>query len=119
MDVDTDTFDNQDDAEGKAENSLTSTLDGKADSQWKGFFRKLKKGPSVHFQQFHPALPHLPSIKKISKRRNEKGSASMPLLPPNLEADLYHCFQNSWINYSLAELEEATNNFSPGMQFPK
>ncbi|XP_051129306.1 receptor-like cytosolic serine/threonine-protein kinase RBK2 [Andrographis paniculata] len=102
--------DGQDKAESKAENS---SLDAEAKAngkvQWKGFLRKLKKGPAV---PFHPTLPHLPSIKKLSKRMTEKGTQSLPILPPNVEAELYYCFQNSWTNFSLTELEEATNNFS-------
>ncbi|KAK4483270.1 hypothetical protein RD792_010455, partial [Penstemon davidsonii] len=84
----------------------------KLDSQWKGFLRKLKKGPTIHLQTFHPSIPHLPSIKMLSRRRSIRNTQSLPSLPPNIEADLYYCFETSWKNFTLSDLKAATNNFS-------
>ncbi|KAL6548440.1 hypothetical protein OROGR_008861 [Orobanche gracilis] len=87
-------------------------VNAKTDSQWKGFLRKLKKGPTMHFQTFHPTIPHLLSIKKLSRKRTNRSSQSLPALPPHIEADLYYCFETSWKNFTLTDLEEATDNFS-------
>ena len=87
----------------------------KSDSQWKGFIRKLKKGPSVHFQTFHPSIPHILSIKKLSSRkRASRSTHSLPELSTQLDGDLYYCFETSWKCFTLTDLKEATNNFSPG-----
>lgn len=87
----------------------------KSDSQWKGFLRKLKKGPNVHFQTFHPSLPHILSIKKLSSRRRaSRGTQSLPELTTQIDGDLYYCFETSWKCFTLADLKQATNNFSPG-----
>ncbi|XP_075506731.1 receptor-like cytosolic serine/threonine-protein kinase RBK2 isoform X1 [Primulina tabacum] len=97
--------------------SVTRTLDSeaetseKSDSPWKGFIRKLKKGPTMHLHTFHPTLPHLPSIKKLSRRRT-RNTQSLPALPPHIEADLYYCFETSWKNFSLSDLQEITDNFN-------
>ncbi|XP_073308313.1 receptor-like cytosolic serine/threonine-protein kinase RBK2 [Primulina huaijiensis] len=98
-------------------NSVTRTLDlepktnEKSDSQWKGFIRKLKKGPTMDLHSFHPSIFNLPSIKKLSRRRT-RNTQSLPALPTQIEADLYYCFETSWKSFSLSDLEEATNNFS-------
>ncbi|PIM98849.1 Serine/threonine protein kinase [Handroanthus impetiginosus] len=109
---------NEDEEKPKTTSPTGSTSDteaaktiGKADSQWKGFLRKLKKGPTVNFQTFHPSIPHLPSIKKLSRRRTSRNTQSLPALPPHIEAELYYCFEASWKNFSLTDLQEATNNF--------
>ncbi|XP_051128047.1 receptor-like cytosolic serine/threonine-protein kinase RBK2 [Andrographis paniculata] len=82
----------------------------KPGSPWNGFIRKLKKGPTMNFHAFQPSMPHLPSLKILSKRRVSRDPPSLPELSSN--ADLYFCFENSWVNFSLPELQEATNNFS-------
>lgn len=105
---------NEDEAELQVTSPTASTSDDKCDSQWKGFLRKLKKGPTMHFQTFHPTIPHILSIKKLSRKRTSRNTQSLPALPPHIEADLYYCFETSWKNFGLADLEEATNNFSPG-----
>ncbi|XP_042054678.1 receptor-like cytosolic serine/threonine-protein kinase RBK2 [Salvia splendens] len=87
----------------------------KSDSQWKGFIRKLKKGPSVHFQTFHPSIPHILSIKKLSlRKRASRSTQSLPELNTQLDEDLYYCFETSWKCFTLTDLKEATNNFCPG-----
>lgn len=116
----------QDEPNVKTTSSMASTSDTepdktieKSDSQWKGFLRKLKKGPNVHFQTFHPTIPHILSIKKLSRRRTNRGAQSLPALPPHIDADLYYCFETSWKNFTLSDLEEITNNFSHGNCFPQ
>ncbi|KAI3469472.1 hypothetical protein Pfo_026135 [Paulownia fortunei] len=110
---------NEDEVKLKEISPMASTSDtepaktnGKSDSQWKGFLRKLKKGPTMHFQTFHPSIPHLLSIKKLSRKRTNRSTQSLPSLPPHIEADLYYCFETSWKNFTLPDLQEATNNFS-------
>ena len=93
-------------------------IEGKSDSQWRGFLRKLKKGP-VGFNPFHPSMPSfpsLPSIKKISRKKSRNITQSLPSLPPNLDSQLCHCFEASWKNFTLPELQTATDNFSHGIQ---
>lgn len=81
--------------------------------QWRGFLKKLKKGPTMTLHTFHPAMfhPAIPSIKKLTKKKSRKLTQSMPELPPHIDAELY-CFEASWINFSLTDLQTATDNFS-------
>ena len=98
-----------------------SEIEGKSDSQWRGFLRKLKKGP-VGFNPFHPSMPSfpsLPSIKKISRKKSRNITQSLPSLPPNLDSQFCHCFEASWKNFTLPELQTATDNFSHGIQLSK
>ncbi|CAI9118668.1 OLC1v1020264C1 [Oldenlandia corymbosa var. corymbosa] len=86
--------------------------DEKGDSQWRGFLRKLKKGSTMSFNHFHPSLPSLPSIKKISRKKSRSATQSLPALPATLDSQLYSCFEASWKNFSLSEIQNATNNFN-------
>lgn len=79
--------------------------------QFCGFLRKLKKAPSASLHTFNSGLPSLPSLKKLTKKKSRKLMQSIPELPSQLDAELY-CFEASWTNYSLAELKDATDNFS-------
>ncbi|XP_076958021.1 receptor-like cytosolic serine/threonine-protein kinase RBK2 [Bidens hawaiensis] len=65
---------------------------------------KLTKAPSASLQTFSP----LPSIKRLTKKKSQN---LMPELDSKLNDSLY-CFEASWINYSLAQLKDATDNFS-------
>lgn len=102
--------------ESETTTSKTSTSDSDG---WQGFIKRLKKGPSIQLHTFHPtipSLPSLPSIKMLSKRKSRSARRSMPVLPaPTLDADLQHCFEANWKNFSLSELKQATNNFSSGI----
>lgn len=104
-----------DQTESETTTSKTSTLDSDG---WQGFIKRLKKGPSIQLHTFHPtipSLPSLPSIKILSKRKSRSARRSMPMLPaPTLDADLQHCFEANWKNFSLSELKQATDNFSTG-----
>ncbi|CAA0839910.1 Protein kinase superfamily protein [Striga hermonthica] len=93
----------------EAKTVMMNEKEGESDSQWKGFLKKLKKGPGAHF---HPTIPHLLSIRKLSRKRTTRNTQSLPALPPHIEADLYYCFETSWKNFMLSDLEEATQNFS-------
>ncbi|XVE82004.1 hypothetical protein DITRI_Ditri15bG0112300 [Diplodiscus trichospermus] len=75
-------------------------------AHWRGFFRLLKKGPVIPSQI-------LPPIKcKLTRRKSKRIREDMvPTLCSTLEAELC-CFKSSWKNFSLVELQEATNNFS-------
>ncbi|RAL38488.1 hypothetical protein DM860_002466 [Cuscuta australis] len=87
---------------------MLTNADGKTHSQWYGFFKKLKKGPGVSLQTFHPAIPSLYSFRKHSKKRSRKN-----MVPPQMDADIVpHFFETSWKNFSLSELEKATDNFN-------
>lgn len=83
-------------------------INPKHDSQWRGFFRKLK--PAMGLHTFHHSIP---SIKKLSKKKSRQLTKSMPGLPSNLDAEFY-CFESSWLNFSLSDLQNATDNFSRG-----
>ncbi|CAK9161913.1 unnamed protein product [Ilex paraguariensis] len=113
----------EDDGESETASSKTSTsepetpINLKSDSQWHGFIRKLKKAPAKSLHPFHPSMPSLPTIKKLARKKSTNSTHSMPALPPNLDAEMYF-FESSWKNFSLSEIERATNNFSPGMQIP-
>ncbi|XP_059311065.1 receptor-like cytosolic serine/threonine-protein kinase RBK2 [Lycium ferocissimum] len=106
----------EDQTESETTTSKPSTSTSDSDG-WQGFIKRLKKGPSIQLHTFHPnmpSLPSLPSIKMLSKRKSRSARRSMPMLPaPNLDADLQHCFEANWKNFSLSELKQATNSFSP------
>ncbi|KAK8709783.1 hypothetical protein V6N13_060785 [Hibiscus sabdariffa] len=75
--------------------------------QWRGFFRILKKGAGISSQSA------LPPVKPKLTRKNSKrfrGDVT-PNLCSALDAEL-SCFKSFWKNFSLLELQEATNNFS-------
>ncbi|KAK3011357.1 hypothetical protein RJ639_012066, partial [Escallonia herrerae] len=91
----------------------TSDSEGQANSkshsfQLKGFIRKLRKAPAKGLHTFHPSMP---SVKKLSRKKSRNSTRSMPAMPPNLDAEFY-CFESSWINFSLSDLQKATNSFS-------
>ncbi|KAK9079870.1 hypothetical protein SSX86_001543 [Deinandra increscens subsp. villosa] len=91
---------------------LVAQSDSKTHSrQICGYLWKLKKVPSTSLHTFNPGLPSLPSIKRLTKKKSQQLTPSIPELPSQLDAELY-CFEASWTNYSLAQLKDATNNFS-------
>ncbi|KAL2470008.1 Protein kinase superfamily protein [Abeliophyllum distichum] len=109
--------DSEEETESETATSNVSTSDseprthGKTDSQWRGFLRKLKKGPTMHLHTFHPSIPHLSSIKKLSTRRS-RNTQSLPGLSPGIDSEMFYCFEASWRNFSLSDLQTATNNFN-------
>ncbi|XWS39089.1 hypothetical protein CRYUN_Cryun18bG0020100 [Craigia yunnanensis] len=72
---------------------------------WRGFFRLLKKGPGISST--------LPPLKpKLTRRKSKSIRDDMvPQLCSALDTELC-CFRSTWKNFSLSELQEATNNFS-------
>ncbi|GMP76831.1 hypothetical protein CsSME_00033343 [Camellia sinensis var. sinensis] len=81
----------------------------KSGPQWHGFFHRLRKGPTKGLNSIHPSLP---SMKGLSKVKSRNSRESMPAHDdPTLDTGLY-CFKSYWQNFSLSELETATNNFS-------
>ncbi|GFZ21864.1 protein kinase superfamily protein [Actinidia rufa] len=107
----------EDDPESETASSKASTSDSEAHAnqksgpQWRGFFRKLKKGPTMGLHTFHPSIP---SIKMLSRKKSRNARQSLPVElddPPTLDSELY-CFKSSWKNFSLEDLETATSNFS-------
>nr|XP_043638865.1 receptor-like cytosolic serine/threonine-protein kinase RBK2 isoform X2 [Erigeron canadensis] len=100
----------------KDDNSCSPSSASKVDSdhdddvsphQRHGFFDKLKMGSSS-LHGFHPTLH---SIKRLTRKKSRKLTKTIPALPPDLDTEL-HCFEASWINFSLADLKSATDNFS-------
>ncbi|XP_039058324.1 receptor-like cytosolic serine/threonine-protein kinase RBK2 [Hibiscus syriacus] len=88
-------------SESESHSSLASFI------QLRGFFRLLKKGPGIPSQVLPPLMP-----KGAIKKGKKGGDDRVPPLDSTLDAELI-CFKSSWKNFSLSELEEATNNFSP------
>lgn len=102
------------DSEVVSPRASTSDPDGRA-IHWRGFFKLLKKGPQMPFQQFPP----LKSVPKLTRRKTKRireeliPTLNSPVLTPSLDSEL-SCFKSSWKNFSLLELLVATDNFSPG-----
>ncbi|XP_047313860.1 receptor-like cytosolic serine/threonine-protein kinase RBK2 [Impatiens glandulifera] len=72
-----------------------------AGTPWRGFFGSMmSKGPA------------LPSIASMSIRKSWSTGISAAAIDPNLDAGSLYCFKSSWKNFSLRDLEDATNKFS-------
>ncbi|PON80249.1 Mitogen-activated protein kinase kinase kinase [Parasponia andersonii] len=102
------------DSEGASSKASTSDSDERATTtHWRGFFSILKKGPQMRFQTFPP----LKGVSKFTRRKSKRIREDMvpPLNPPptnsSLDAEL-SCFKSSWKNFTLSDLQVATNNFS-------
>lgn len=72
----------------------------RAAKHWRGFFRLLKKGPQRRFQTFP----------RLTRRKSRRVREDM--VPNPLDASELGCFKSSWINFTLSELQAATNDFS-------
>ncbi|KAL4386787.1 hypothetical protein GQ457_09G022810 [Hibiscus cannabinus] len=88
--------------ESESRTSLSSLV------QLRGFFRLRKKGPGIPSPVLPPLIP-----KGTVKKGKRSGDDTVPPLDSTLDAEI-SCFKSSWKNFSLSELEEATDNFSPG-----
>ncbi|KAJ7980180.1 Kinase family protein [Quillaja saponaria] len=90
-----------------------SPPDSSNNTHWRGFFKLLKKGPQVRFHTFHP----LKSVPKLTRRKSKRIREDMvpaldsPSLRSSFETDFCY-FKSTWRNFSLSELEAATNKFS-------
>ncbi|XP_023549038.1 receptor-like cytosolic serine/threonine-protein kinase RBK2 [Cucurbita pepo subsp. pepo] len=86
--------------------------DSRNPSHWKGFFRLLKKGPQMRFQTFPPL-----AVPKIAKRKSKSIREDMlPAVSPVRDSSMqseFCYFKSSWKNFTLSELEAASNNFNP------
>ncbi|XP_050375072.1 receptor-like cytosolic serine/threonine-protein kinase RBK2 isoform X1 [Argentina anserina] len=99
------------DSDGRA--SGASDSEGKlntVNSPFRGFFKMLRIGPQTFPQMKNPAKPKLTRRKSKRIREDFIPTLNSPSLRPTLDAELY-CFKSSWKNYSLSELQDATNNF--------
>ncbi|XP_035548344.1 receptor-like cytosolic serine/threonine-protein kinase RBK2 isoform X1 [Juglans regia] len=97
-----------------ASKASTSDLGGQQDSRatkyWRDFFSMLKKRPHVRFQTF----PSLRSVAKLTRRKSKRIVEGMvPALdtPVPIDSEIC-CFKSSWKNFTLSDLQAATNNFS-------
>ncbi|XLT35818.1 hypothetical protein HN873_067110, partial [Arachis hypogaea] len=85
--------------------ALLGTGGSNANNQWHGFFKLLKKGSQMSFQPFHPFKKNVPKlIRRKSKRVRED-------LIPSFDSEFAN-FKSSWKNFTLSELQAATDDFS-------
>ncbi|KAK7245739.1 hypothetical protein RIF29_40588 [Crotalaria pallida] len=89
-------------------------LRGNNNSQWRqGFIRLLKKGSHMPFHPFHP----LKGVPKLTRRKSKRiredmiPSLNSPALKTSLDNE-FCCFKSSWKNFTLSEIQDATNHFS-------
>ncbi|MED6136672.1 hypothetical protein PIB30_058020 [Stylosanthes scabra] len=79
-------------------------------NQWRGFFKLLKKGSQMPFQTFHP----LKSVPKLTRRKSKRVREDLipsPALNSSFDSD-FASFKSSWKNFTLSELQAATDDFS-------
>ncbi|PPS16651.1 hypothetical protein GOBAR_AA03942 [Gossypium barbadense] len=88
--------------ESKFYNNFTSI------TQWRGFFPALKKGVVIPTHSLTPLIPKF--TRRKSKRIRED---TIPQSSPALDTEAFN-FKSSWKNFSLSELQEATDNYSRG-----
>ncbi|CAL5183821.1 unnamed protein product [Lathyrus oleraceus] len=106
--------------ESETPSSRASTSDSEGglrghpnNNQWRGFFKLLKKGSQMPFQTFHP----LKNVPKLTRRKSKRiredliPSLNSPALQSSFDAE-FCCFKSSWKNFSLAEIQAATDDFS-------
>ncbi|CAL0325827.1 unnamed protein product [Lupinus luteus] len=103
-------------------NASTSDSEDQTDSysssNMRGFLNMLKKGSQMPFQPFQP-LKNVPKLRRKSNRIREDliPPLTSPTLKPSLKPSLtnnFCCFKSSWKNFTLADLQAATDNFSHG-----
>ena len=84
-------------------------------SHWKGFIRLLMKGPQMRFQTFPP----LKSVPKLTRKKSKRIREDvLPTLSPVMDSAIeteFCYFRSSWKNFTLSELQAASNNFSQGI----
>lgn len=101
-------------SDSDARSSTTTDSDPRVNQNWRGFFRILKKGPQHPFPTFPPKSAPKPKLtRRKSKRIREDfiPQLNSPALRSSFDADFCR-FKSSWKNYSLLDLQVATNNFS-------
>ncbi|MED6108578.1 hypothetical protein PIB30_025544 [Stylosanthes scabra] len=80
-------------------------------TQWRGFFKLLKKGSQMPFQTFHP----LKSVPKLTRRKSKRVMEDLipsPALDSSFDSTEFANFKSSWKNFTLSELRAATDDFS-------
>ncbi|KAF8387958.1 hypothetical protein HHK36_026624 [Tetracentron sinense] len=97
----------------ETDSSKPSTSDSEAQpnprgsSQWRGIFHLLKTRSIRHLPSFTSL-----SVPKLSRRKSRCVRENVaPALNPSVDTDSSY-FKSSWKNFTLSELETATNNFS-------
>ncbi|KAK8984663.1 hypothetical protein V6N11_008427 [Hibiscus sabdariffa] len=95
--------------------SISSKASTSADSKhqnnshWRGFFPALRKGVVIPMYSFPPLIP------KLTRKKSKRIRDDIIIPQPSAEFDTEAFnFKASWKNYSLAELQQATNYFSRG-----
>ena len=86
---------------------------GPTNGHWRVFHRLLKKGSSaMPFNTFS----HLKGVPKLTRRKSKRIKDNMvPVLPAtSLDTGDLFCFKPSWRNYSLQDIQTATNGYSRG-----
>ncbi|XP_010024469.2 receptor-like cytosolic serine/threonine-protein kinase RBK2 isoform X2 [Eucalyptus grandis] len=81
-----------------------------SNNKWRGFLRTLKKGSPVRFHTFP-----LKSVPKLTRRKSTRIREDMvPAFHASLDTELgdLSYFKPSWRNFTLIELQDATDNFS-------
>ncbi|XP_061359661.1 receptor-like cytosolic serine/threonine-protein kinase RBK2 [Gastrolobium bilobum] len=89
------------------------STDSNNNNQWRGFFKLLKKGSQMPFQTFHP----LKNVPKLTRRKSKRiredliPSLNSPALQSSFDTE-FCGFKSSWKNFTLSEIQSATNDFS-------
>ncbi|QHN92936.1 Receptor-like cytosolic serine/threonine-protein kinase [Arachis hypogaea] len=77
-----------------------------ANNQWHSFFKLLKKGSQMQFQPFHLLKNN---VSKLTRRKSKR--VRYDLIPSFFDSEFAN-FKSSWKNFTLSELQAATNDFS-------
>ncbi|KAM5569146.1 receptor-like cytosolic serine/threonine-protein kinase RBK2 [Rosa sericea] len=98
-------------SEASTPKASTSDSEGKVNNgPIRGFFRMLRRGQQPFPPVKIPAKPKLTRRKSKRIREDLIPPLNSPALRSPLDPELYG-FKSSWKNYSLSELQVATNNF--------
>lgn len=75
---------------------------------WKGFFRFWKQKSMRRLSSFPPL-----GVPKLSRRKSNR-ETHVPISDSTTDHSNCH-FKPTWKNFTISELQKATNNFSPGL----
>lgn len=78
---------------------------------WRHFFRVFRKGPAPSFHTLPPLKEGVPKLSQRRSRSRKFREAIIPTLNSPLDGEFCH-FKSSWKNFSLSELQAATDTFS-------
>ncbi|XP_010454141.1 PREDICTED: receptor-like cytosolic serine/threonine-protein kinase RBK2 [Camelina sativa] len=82
---------------------------GSTNGHWRGFFRLFKKGSSaMPFNTFTP----LKGVPKLTRRKSKRIRDNMVPVIPSLDTEDLFYFKPSWRNFSLQDIQTATNCYS-------